>query len=351
MNYYVILLLLFFIITTVICYIKDKNFIKENSKYLLIIIGILTLFLLLRSTKVGIDTKNYENIFNYCRDKNIIELLTFGRHEIGYKYYTKFVSLFADYHFFLCITSIITMIGIYFFIKENSKNYFLSVLLFITFNFYGFCFGILRQSLAISILLCGYKYIFEKKIWKFLLFVLLATLFHKTAFIFIILYFIKNIHIDKRKLIIWIGIIVMSFISRQFILNFIINYVYKPADITFYSGSGYKMLILLIGLGICCYFFQDRLLKQDKKNQLLINMIYIASIIQTLSTFFGNTYRVTLYFCYAMLPLVPNIIETIENKKIKMVIEVCMIIILTLYYYFVTSNLIDYVKYEFFWQV
>lgn len=351
MNYYVILLLLVFIITTVICYIKDKNFIKENSKYLFIIIGILTLFLLLRSTKVGIDTKNYENIFNYCREKNIIELLTYERHEIGYKYYTKFISLFTNYHLFLCITSVITMIGIYFFIKENSKNYFLSLLLFITFNFYGYYFGILRQSIAISILLCGYKYVFEKKIWKFLSFVLLATLFHKTAIIFIILYFIKYIHIDKRKVIIWIVIIAMFFISRQFILNFIINYVYKPADLTFYSGSGYKMLILLIGLGICCYFFQDRLLKQNKKNQILIDMIYIASIIQTLSTIFGNTYRVTLYFSYAILPLVPNVIETIENKKIKMVIVVCMIIVLTLYFYYMTSNLIDYVKYEFFWQV
>jgi len=351
MNYYVILLLLVFVITTVICAIKDKNFIKENSKYLFIIIGILTLFLLLRSTKVGIDTKNYENIFNYCREKNIIELLTYERHEIGYKYYTKFISLFTNYHLFLCITSVITMMGIYFFIKENSKNYFLSILLFITFNFYGYYFGILRQSIAISILLCGYKYVFEKKIWKFLLFVLLATLFHKTAFIFIILYFIKYVHIDKRKLLIWIGIIVMSFISRQFILNFIINYVYKPADLTFYSGSGYKMLILLIGLGICCYFFQDRLLKQDKNNQLLINMIFVGGIMQTLSTMFSNTYRVTLYFTYAMIPLIPNMIETIKNKKIKNCIILCMIALLSIYFYFMTTNLVDYIEYQFFWQV
>lgn len=351
MNYYMNLLLLIFIVTIVIGIFKDNDIIKKNKKYLILIIGILTLFLILRSSKVGIDTINYRRIFNYCNEKNIIELLTYERHEIGYKYYNKIISLFANYQIFLCITSVVTMIGIYFFIKNNSKNYFLSLLIFITFNFYGYTFGILRQSIAISILLFGYKYITEKKFSKFLLSVILATLFHKTAFIFIILYFIKDIKIDRKKLLAWISLILVFFISKNFILNFIINYIYKPADLIFSTGNGYKMLFLLIGIGICSYFLQEKLIVQDKKNQLLINMIFIASIIQTLSTIFSNTYRVTLYFSYAMILLIPNIIEIINNKTLKKIVIMLMIISLTIYFYIMTTNLVNYAKYEFFWQV
>ena len=348
MNYYFILLLLFFLITVFWLIFEEKGKVKQNKKYCLIIFLLLLLFLLLRSDKVGIDNYNYKKIFEYCHRLNFIELFSYGRHEIGYKFYNRIISLiYYDFNFFMMVTSIVSMIGVYFFIRDNSKNYIYSFLIFMTFNFYGFFFGIFRQVIAISILLYGIKFIKERKIFPFLISVFLATLFHKTAFIFILAYPLYNIKINKTILIAWICMISLFLIFKNNIINIILNYIYKPADVIGQGGGGYKMLIMLFVLSCVCYYMQDKLLKQDKSNRLFINMIFLATIIQCLSTVFGNAYRVTLYFSFAMIIVIPNIIEVIKKREIKNILTILMIISLSVYYYYMTSNLINYVQYSF----
>ncbi len=348
MNYYFILLLIFFLITIFWLIFDKKEKVKQNKKYCLIIFLLLLLFLLLRSDKVGIDNDNYKRIFEYCHRLNFIELFSYERHEIGYKIYNKIISLiYYNFNFFMMVTSIVSMIGVYYFIKDNSKNYMSSFLIFITFNFYGFFFGIYRQVIAISILLYSIKFVKERKLFSFLISVFIATLFHKTAFIFILVYLLYNIKINKKIFIVWVSILVFFLIFRNGIISIILNYIYKPAEVIGQGGGGYKMLIMLFGLSCVCYYFQDKLLKQDANNKLFINMIFFATIIQCLSTVFGNAYRVVLYFSFTMIIVIPNIIEVIKNKKIKGITIALMIISLSLYYYYMTSNLIDYVQYSF----
>lgn len=348
MNFYFILLILVFVVTIILYYKFDITFIKKNIKYLLLIWGILVLFLIVRDPSVGVDTKNYQEIFEYTHEKGFIELLSIGRHELGFKYYSKIISMiYNNYSFFLMITSVLSMLGVLFFIKDNSKNYFSSLLIFITFNFFGYYFGILRQVLAISVLLISIKYIKERNLWKFVFCVLLASLFHKTSLVFLPLYFIAYIKIDKTKFIVWISAIFIFLIFKQWILDFIINYIFEPSSFNVKIGEGYKMLIFLSGLSVLCYFIQDKLVEQDKNNQLFINMVFLATIIQTIATVFSVAYRVTFYYAFAIIILIPNIIELIKNRKFKIGINVLMYILLTLYYLHMTSDLTEYVIYRF----
>lgn len=348
MNYYILLLIFLFLLTLILFFSKKFPKIEENKKYLTIIFSILVLFLFLRAPSVGVDTYNYKKIFQYCHEYDFFRLITSGRHEIGFKYYCKLIShIYYNYSFFLMVTSIVSMIGVYYFLKDNSKNYMQSIFIFITFNFYGYFFGILRQALAISILLYSLKFIKERKLLSFLLFVFLASLFHKTALVFISLYFVYDLKIDRKRFIIWFASIILFLILKDYILNFIFNYIYKPESLEAFSGDGYKMLILLLGISFCAYFYQDKLLKQDKNNQLFINMVFIATIIQTLATIFSTAYRVTLYYSFGIVILLPNILKVIENKKIKIILTIFMYLFLTLYFYLMTATSSSYVDYHF----
>ena len=347
MNYYIILLIVFFLITLSFNYMQPKHFIEKNKYYLIAIMILLTLFLILRDTSVGIDTDNYRNIFDYCRKLDFIELWSFERHEIGFKYYTKILSIFNSYYLYLSITSILSMIGAYFFIKDNSKNYFESLLIFIAFNFYGYYFGILRQVLALSFILYSIKYVKDRKLWKFLLFVFLAFLFHRTALIFIPVYFLYNIKLNKKLLICWGSLISVFLLFKKYILQIALQYLITPGALDGKAGNGYIMLIFLIGLSLVLYFYQDKLIKQDKNNQIFINMIFVACLIQTISTIYGNAYRLTLYYAFAIIPIIPNTILVIENKKIQIILRVLMILSLSLYFAYMTFKLINYVPYQF----
>lgn len=351
MNYYFLLLITLFILTIILEFTKKFPEIKKNQKYFLIVFGILVLFLILRAPSVGVDADNYKKIFEYYHNVDFSEMLVRGRHEIGFKYYCKIFSLiFNNYSFFLMVTSILSMIGVYYFIKDNSKNYIQSLYIFITFNFYGYFFGILRQCLAISILLYSLKFIKERKLFPFLLSVFLAFLFHKTALVFLPLYFVYNLKIDKKKLVIWGTLIILFLIFKDYILQFILNYIYRPESLKASTGDGYKMLFLLIGTSIASYFYQDKLLKQDKNNQILINMTFIATLIQVLATIFSTAYRVTLYYSFAIIVLIPKILKAIENNKLRLFLTISMYVVLGLYFYMMTTNLVDYVEYHFIFE-
>lgn len=351
MNYYMILLI-FMMMLSLILLLSQKMFkIRQNKKYLILIFTILVLFLVLRDPSVGVDTDNYKEIFKYCHKVDFIRLFSFSRHEVGFKYYCKLISsIYYDYTFFLMITSILSMIGVYYFIQNNSKNYIQSTFIFITFNFYSYFFGILRQSLAISILLFSLTFIKKRKLFPFLLFVFLASLFHKTALVFLPLYFVYQVKIDKLKFWIWLIFIILFVIFKNFILDFIFNYIYKPNSLEALSGSGYKMLVLLLGISLLSYFYQDKLLKKDRNNQLFINMTFIATLIQVLATMFSTAHRITLYYLFGIIILIPNIIRAIENEKVRIIVIISMYLFLTVYFYYMTTSSSIYVDYHFIFE-
>ena len=100
--------------------------------------------------------------------------------------FCKLISMiWSNYQFFLCIVSIIEMIGFYYFIKNYSKNYIFSLFIFVTFDTYIFTFGILRQAISLSLLLLSVKFLKENKLLKYIMLVIFASLFHKTALIFL----------------------------------------------------------------------------------------------------------------------------------------------------------------------
>lgn len=200
MNYY-FLLLLFLIILT-ICWGKIVGFdnLKQNKKYLVIIFLILTLFLALKSKGVGVDAKSYQKIFYDISKLSFLDVYNYDRYEIGYKYFCKIISMiWNNYQFFLCIVSIIEMVGFYYFIKNYSKNYIFSLFIFVTFDTYIFTFGILRQAISLSLLLLSIKFLKENKFIKYAALVIFSSLFHKTALIFILLYPLKYIKLNKKN--------------------------------------------------------------------------------------------------------------------------------------------------------
>ena len=192
---------------------------KTNRNYLFFIWLLLTCFLGFRDNNIGLDMKNYEDFFHLASNSSFSYLFTNAHFELGFKLYTKFVSLFTtNYSIFIFITSFLSMIGIYDFIKENSKNYFASIYLFITFNYFIYYFCTLRQVLAISILLLSMRFIKSKDFKKFIFLVLLASLFHKTAIIFGIVYFIPYIKLTKKKInYFYIGSLILFLLKNPLI--------------------------------------------------------------------------------------------------------------------------------------
>ena len=95
-------------------------------------------------------------------------------------------------------------------IFKNTESYIMSAMLFTLIVWNGTFNGV-RQYLASAILFCGHRYIFEKKLIKWLLVVLLASCFHISAVVMVVLYFLLRNKIRIRNvLLLALGTFIVS---------------------------------------------------------------------------------------------------------------------------------------------
>ena len=203
----------------------------------------------------GTDWSGYYDYFS-----NIYDLDFSNNFENGFillNYWVHYLS--NNYTILLFILAIIQ----YFFISKSIRYLsiypVLSLLCYFAVTKGGIFF--VRQYIALAILMYSVKYVIEKKIYKFLLVVFIACLIHRTALLFLPVYFIfyKNIKIKYYIIILLVFIPIAVYISRVFdslnlglansiIENKINNYIDKSASGETYGIELSKSNILIRGV-------------------------------------------------------------------------------------------------------
>lgn len=294
---------------------------------------------------------NYLSYFSYLRKANVEQFFKF-KLEFLYKLLNVVIAkIWFNNRFFMCVIDIITTLGVYLFIKKYSKNYLITILLFVAIGTYYMQFFILRQAIAIGILIYSIKYIRNKKIFKFTLCVLIATLFHKTSAIFLLAYFVCNIKFNLKYFVFWIGILIMTFIFKGIINNIFVRYVYQKYSEIQTVGEGYGRLIIFVGILSLAvfidYFIKRRgkinkeklISKREKDDEISIfyNLTLLTILFQIVTTQNDFFSRVANIFCIGPVILLPNVISQLETKYNKQIFYLIIIIAITVYSIFYPS--------------
>ena len=162
-------------------------------------LGILGMF---RAINVGSDTVTYYRAYNVITNSDLYtSFLYHGRMEQGHVLFMKFCSklgLTAAQFVGTCSFLTLTTIAIYFY--KNSKCLFISCFSFFSLCFFDGSCNIVRQYLALTILLFSVRYIFKRNLLLFLAIVILASTFHKTAVIFLIVYPLYNVELSRKNI-------------------------------------------------------------------------------------------------------------------------------------------------------
>ncbi len=116
-------------------------------------------------------------------------LILFG--EPGIRLLSRISTLIADDGAVLIFVCSVIIIGIYsLVIYRYSPMYLVSMLIFLFLGDWTGSFNGIRQYLAAAIVFAGHRYILKRKFVPYLLTVFLAMLFHKTAVVMILPYFL-----------------------------------------------------------------------------------------------------------------------------------------------------------------
>ena len=309
--YWIYLVMLGFLVGYSLANTKEQR----RSIYYASVVFLLIIFIA-QDFSVSID------IAEYMREYAIIPTLTFGqmlthKFEIGYVLLCRLLEMtFESDRVLLLAMGVLILLPFGRFYDRESSQPMVALMAFVALGMYMHAIIFWRQLAAMAILTFAIPYIRQRKLLPFLLILLAAMSFHKTAAVFLWIYLIYNIPIGKWLLIGCAGLAVVLGFFGNAIIDLGIALLYpKYALFPRLSIGGYTLLALLWVVTLLSYWvFRQRM--DDPRVRIPFLMILTAATIQPVCFAFYNWLRIVLYFRVALAAITAELfVELFQNKE------------------------------------
>lgn len=295
---------------------------KRRNIFLFYTFVYLYIFCSIRSFDVGRDIPGYIQEYEITASVSW-DNWTYVYFENGYIALMKICNIIglSARGFFFVVYAII-LFPIYLLIKKLSPYPLLSVIIFISFQFFIFDLTGLRQAIGMSICMLAYLIASEKYTRKrlicFILLVALAATFHKSALIFFLSYIIIRMPLNRRAIIIYCIIALICFSLNIAVVRELTFFFEKKGDYSEDAKVGFLgvALCLIVFWAVWTYYHtpaQKRKQIRDAANMLLASICFLL-------LFNGNTLlRATMYYYFPMIIALPMYVDSLKEQKLRMI--------------------------------
>lgn len=296
----------YWIYLVMIVFLLGYEFAKTNENKRLIYYGacaFLILIFTLQDYSVSLDIAEYMRQWEIIPELSLQEMLN-HKFEISYVLLCRFLeSTFESDRVLLLVLSCMIMLPFCRSYEEETENPMIALMAFVALGMYMHAIIFWRQLVAMAILTFSYRYIRERKLVPFLITMLIAVSFHKVSFIFVCIYVVYKIPVN-RWLLLACGLcsMMLGFFGRP-IIEFAIDVFYPQYEhFTRQYMGGETLLALLWVVALLSYWLlHDRL--NEPKVKIPFLMILIAATIQPVCFAFYNWLRTVLNFRIALVPM------------------------------------------------
>ena len=324
---------------------------KKREKLLKIILAVLPMFILIafRDESLGADTGSYLSDFRAMIDKPWSMIFYQTREEYGFRIFVKLITYVTKSPLvYQIICTLIYVVGFVSFLYHLDFDAAWPPFFFATTGVYTFMFTGIRQCIAMSICLFSYQFVKRRKLIRFLLCVVFAFFFHKSAFLFIVVYFVY-----KRKLSIWNILLYSGATVAAVLLLEEINKLYNQLSQTNYevekTGNGWVFFIFLTVLTVASIVIVYINNKRTEEVNGLINVSIISVALWVLRLFTRVAERPSFYFLFFSVALFGYAVNAVQNKRDQAIIKVvAFALCMSLYVYRLLTNFASFVPYHFY---
>ena len=303
---------------------------QNNYKYYTIIAGTLVALVMgLRTQYTGsTDTRMYMMFFEQMAEHN--SFLDYYDRNLAE---TEFIFSETGFYLFMWLLSRITQEGqilvlvtsgfitfcVCRFIYKNTQDPPTGLLVYVCLGLFTFNMSGMRQALAMSICMLGYELVKKRKLFWFLAVVFVAMQFHKTAFCFGIVYIFPLLKEGKLNIFWYLVGMVVFLLSVNVLVNTFNAFTGEDYDVTAQADGGGVTVIFIytacILLGLIMY---DSLKKRELRTAYLS---VVAGFACYIARFFSTEImeRLSYYFFYFTLLLIPELINELEEQERKVV--------------------------------
>ena len=363
MTVYLIYFFLILIIPS-LCLSSINNKQKAQETALRILMFLMYLMLALKAESVGSDISGYGEWYNITKSMPFWDF-SYCYMENGYLLLMKMGNMIGlSFQGFEAVIYGIAILSMYYFLKNNSSNIMISVLVLYCVDFYVFASSGLRQTVAIALCAASFTYLtksvntegkkYSRKtralLFSFLM-VLVAASFHRSALIFAPLLLIVFFRYKTITYAVYIMAVAFIVLNPGYFINYNVEH-----EMSHYHYDERLTLGLMFVFDVSMFVF---FLISTRVNKESFNKVYTwqySSVILygfvTMLAFNGSILlRSSLYELVFLAIIMPNAIQS-WNPSIKRLMTWGYVIVMFLcfYYLILVPNTLMIVPYKFFFE-
>ncbi len=311
---------------------------KKQKATLWAFFAILFLILALRHKSIGVDLSGYLRHFDSVRKLSFRQLFNAFEKERGYWILNKLIGLVTDNkQIFLTIMAIMTLFPIARLYLKESENALLTISIFLILPNFAMIFSGLRQAIAIALVVVSFKFVQEKKLFKFILIILLAVTFHNSAFIAFLLYPIYHMNITRNKFLAFIPFLVTILVYNKPIFEFLLESMGEFGEQYEYEETNAYTMIILFTLFVVFSYIAPQREQMDKNTIGLRNISILCLILQIFALANPVAMRMNYYFIIFLPTLMSKVINRCSKTNRQILTYIGFIMALFFFVYYINS--------------
>ncbi|MCM1568138.1 MAG: EpsG family protein [Roseburia sp.] len=289
---------------------------------------------------------------DYWVYRDNFKLIAQERHvssEFGFNYMVRWIQQLFGYDKYLPVFAFFSILTVFFFVKalhDQASDYALSLFLLLTGGYYFNSLNSVRYYLALAMVLYAMKYVFRRDYGKFLLWVLGAAVFHKTALLVIPVYLVAwYLAVTGIKKWHWIpgGVFVLSLLFGQKLYRWILFRIYPYYENSLYDNG--QISYINIGKCVCvlalCLICYKQSIKDNPVNRFYFFLNLFGLAVFCCGSFIPETTRIAYYMIVAQIFLLPRVLRDIPWKWFRRFCYIGVTAAFLLYFGMLLRNMYD----------
>ena len=263
-----------------------------------------------RGSANGADWSSYLYYFETIGSFGWSAMWRYKSLEQGYVLLNWCITRFTDnYQVLLATVAVLSVWPVYRFYRREAEAPLLTMFLFVTVAPFSMYFSGLRQILAMAFVYPIWYCAKEKKLLRSILLVLLAMLFHRSAFVLLAVYPLYHVTITRRWLYFVVPAMAAVYLFRGPVFRVLAALLWEGnAGVT--DTGATTVLLLLVIFAVYAYLIpDDRKLDRDLLG--MRNILLLCITIQCFASVNALAMRMNYYF----LPFVPVLIPKLALRS------------------------------------
>lgn len=260
-----------------------------------------------------IYTPTFEEILSF----SFLELFTNEqRHELGYVLLQYLVSIISDdFRVLYFVTSFIIVGLVCLFFYKYSDDKILSVFLYISLGLFYSSMNFIRQNIAALLVSFAFMQIKEKKLLNYLILVISAGFFHKSAFFMLPFYFVLQFKFCNIIILAYCFVAILILLYSNPLIYFAIDkffpwYILDVNNLAFIEqGIPWYYIIVPFAIFIFVYIYKNQF---DDNEQVMLNISFFNLFFFILGWKHFIIERFALFVQFLIILLIGTLVSKVE---------------------------------------